>query len=201
MEIFSTLLIIIMSFFQGAQDFINLPLFYYFKDSLMLSPTTISFIQFITLIPWQIKFLCGYLSDTFPLFNYKRKSYIIMACIIEIISLFMISLKFKYPFITVIFNFFVILALVFRNVIGEAIIVQETQLEINKENLSEREKDVISKKNVSLWYFTRTIGSIIFNLISGFAIEYLEFKTSRLNSNKVHYNISTTDTIIHNNIL
>jgi folate/biopterin transporter len=64
---------------QGLLRLSSLAVFTLFKDELHMSPATVGFLTGITMFPWLIKPLYGFMSDSVPLWGYKRRSYLI-AC-------------------------------------------------------------------------------------------------------------------------
>jgi hypothetical protein len=66
-------------FVQGAVGLARLAQTYLLKDELHLGPAELSALTGIFVLPWTIKPLYGFLSDGFPLFGYKRKSYLMLA--------------------------------------------------------------------------------------------------------------------------
>ncbi|MBI3332498.1 MAG: MFS transporter [Candidatus Omnitrophica bacterium] len=64
-------------FSQGIGGLASQPLFFYLKETLGLPPSTLMYLGSVTTIPWMIKPLYGWISDTFPLWGYRRKSYMI----------------------------------------------------------------------------------------------------------------------------
>lgn len=55
---------------------------FYFKDLLHASPATLQVFTSIAYLPWTLKPLYGFCSDTVPLFGRKRKSYLALAALI-----------------------------------------------------------------------------------------------------------------------
>ena len=66
-------------FVEGALGLARLAQTYLLKDELHLGPAELSALSGLFVLPWTIKPLYGFLSDGFPLFGYKRKSYLIAA--------------------------------------------------------------------------------------------------------------------------
>ena len=64
---------------QGILGLSRLAVSYYFKDDLGLDPADLAIYTGFTSLPWLIKPVYGFLSDTFPLFGYRRRSYLV-AC-------------------------------------------------------------------------------------------------------------------------
>jgi hypothetical protein len=88
-------MIAIVYFIQGLLGISRLALSFYYKDTLHLSPVDLTLISSITAIPWIIKPFYGFISDTFPLFGYKRKSYLALSGILGSISWCLMALLAK----------------------------------------------------------------------------------------------------------
>ena len=56
----------------------NLSLNFILKDQMKLDPAKMAYFQAVTLLAWVIKPLWGFVSDSFPICGYKRKSYLIL---------------------------------------------------------------------------------------------------------------------------
>lgn len=56
----------------------NLSLNFILKDRMKLSPAQMAYFQAVTLLAWVVKPLWGYISDSFPLGGYRRKSYLLL---------------------------------------------------------------------------------------------------------------------------
>ncbi|KAJ1483451.1 hypothetical protein T484DRAFT_1800429 [Baffinella frigidus] len=61
-------------FLEGINGMSGLAISYYFKETLKLSPATITSVSSITALPWTCKPLYGFMSDAFPLFGYRSES-------------------------------------------------------------------------------------------------------------------------------
>jgi folate/biopterin transporter len=66
-------------FVEGALGIAKLAQTFYLKDELHLGPAELSALTGIFTLPWTIKPLYGFLSDGFPLFGSRRRSYLILA--------------------------------------------------------------------------------------------------------------------------
>lgn len=64
---------------QGLLRLSGLAVFTLFKDELHMDPATVGFLTGITMFPWLIKPLYGFMSDSVPIWGYKRRSYLV-AC-------------------------------------------------------------------------------------------------------------------------
>ena len=56
----------------------NLSINFILKDQLKLGPSQMAYYQAVTLLAWVVKPLWGFISDSFPLFGTKRKSYLLL---------------------------------------------------------------------------------------------------------------------------
>lgn len=89
-----------------------------FKDDFKLSPSDISIISGIIVVPWVIKPLWGYISDSYPICGYRRKTYLVFLGLLQ--SSFWILLSYLgFNLIFVVFLILIIeLCIAFCNVLG-----------------------------------------------------------------------------------
>lgn len=71
--------ILAVYFVQGAVGLARLATSFFFKDQLGLSPAEVAALTGITVLPWTIKPLYGWLSDTLPIAGYRRRSYLVLS--------------------------------------------------------------------------------------------------------------------------
>jgi folate/biopterin transporter len=69
---------------QGALGLSHLAISFFFKDELGLSPAQVSSLVGIAMVPWMVKPLYGFISDGFPLFGYRRRSYLLLSSLLGI---------------------------------------------------------------------------------------------------------------------
>jgi len=84
--------IAIVYFVQGILGISRLAVSFYYKDSLHLGPAELALVSSIQVLPWVIKPLYGFISDGFPLFGYKRRSYLILSGLLGSVSWASLSL-------------------------------------------------------------------------------------------------------------
>ncbi|GBF96737.1 folate-biopterin transporter chloroplastic [Raphidocelis subcapitata] len=70
--------IALVYFVQGILGLSRLALSFYFKDDLKVDPAQVAVLTGIAGIPWMIKPLYGFISDSVPLFGYRRRSYLVI---------------------------------------------------------------------------------------------------------------------------
>lgn len=66
-------------FVQGVLGLARLAVSFYLKDDLHLDPAETAVISGFSALPWLIKPLYGFISDSFPLFGYRRRSYLVLS--------------------------------------------------------------------------------------------------------------------------
>ena len=165
-------LILTIAFMQGALEFYQLPMFYFYKDELGINISTLSLIQGLILIPWILKPFLGFLSDTFTFCGSRKKSYLIITCIIEMLGYFILATLPNSVIFTVFLQIINQTCVVFRNVIGETILVTLARDDsINKSEAGNKQSD--AQAHVSYFFGARNCGSLVFSYLGGFALEFL----------------------------
>ncbi|BAT94082.1 hypothetical protein VIGAN_08065300 [Vigna angularis var. angularis] len=66
-------------FVQGVLGLARLAVNFYFKDDLHLDPAEAAVIAGLSSLPWLVKPLYGFISDSVPLFGYRRRSYLVLS--------------------------------------------------------------------------------------------------------------------------
>ncbi|CAI9118441.1 OLC1v1020013C1 [Oldenlandia corymbosa var. corymbosa] len=66
-------------FVQGVLGISRLAVSFYLKDDLHLDPAETAVISGFSSLPWLVKPLYGFISDSFPLFGYRRRSYLVLS--------------------------------------------------------------------------------------------------------------------------
>lgn len=65
-------------FVQGILGLSRLALSFFYKDDLHMEPAAATAIMGLSALPWMIKPLYGFISDSIPLFGYRRRSYLVI---------------------------------------------------------------------------------------------------------------------------
>ncbi|KAJ0240248.1 Folate-biopterin transporter 1 [Hirschfeldia incana] len=66
-------------FVQGVLGLARLAVSFYLKDDLHLDPAETAVIMGLSSLPWLVKPLYGFISDSVPLFGYRRRSYLVLS--------------------------------------------------------------------------------------------------------------------------
>ncbi|GAB4813609.1 hypothetical protein N2152v2_000655 [Parachlorella kessleri] len=70
--------VVVVYLVQGLLGLSRLAVFTFFKDDLQLDPAEVGLLTGLGFAPWVIKPVYGFLSDSLPLFGYRRRSYLIL---------------------------------------------------------------------------------------------------------------------------
>jgi hypothetical protein len=165
-------LILTIAFMQGALEFYQLPIFYFYKDHLKVSISGLSLIQGIVITPWILKPVMGFISDSFYFLGSRKKSYIIVSCLIEMMGYLILSTLPESLIITVgvqLMNYFCV---VFRNVIGETILVKLARDDCLNKSVG-HDKQSEAQTHVSYFFGAKNCGALIFSYLGGFSMEFL----------------------------
>lgn len=86
-EKISYYVVILLGFLQEAGNGISLvAIQFLYKDEFHLEPSDASFIDSLSTIPWIVKPLWGYITDNFYFCGYRRKSYLILFALFQILA-------------------------------------------------------------------------------------------------------------------
>jgi len=160
--------ILLIGFYAGLCVISDLAVKYYFKDKKKVETANLTRILIIFKIPYLIKPLYGLLLDFFPIFGYKKKSYLFICFIVNISSWYLfILVNDKHMIFSIICLLFVNISLSFTTVIGSAI-----QVDLSK--MYENEKSSIGEKTSQLmseYFIIKSVGTLVPSFFKGFLIE------------------------------
>ena len=159
---------LLISFYSGICVITDIGLKYYFKDKKKVGTASLSKILLLFKIPYLLKPLYGLILDFYPLFGYKKKSFLFICFFINLISwyIFLISKNDKL-FTSIICHFFINMSLSFTTVIGSAI-----QVDISK--MYKKTTDSYGKKTSELMsehFIIKSVGTLIPSYLKGYLIE------------------------------
>ena len=160
--------ILLIGFYAGICVISDLAVKYYFKDKKKVETANLTRILIIFKIPYLIKPLYGLLLDFFPIFGYKKKSYLFICFLVNISSwyLFIISND-KNMYFSIICLLFIHISLSFTTVIGSAVQVDLSKMyENDKSNIGEKTSELMSE-----YFIIKSLGTLIPSYFKGFLIE------------------------------
>jgi folate/biopterin transporter len=159
--------IITIYFVQGILALSRLAVSFFLKDELLLSPVQMSAIIGISTIPWMIKPLYGFISDSFPLFGYHRKPYILLSGIIGCAAWVCLGTVVHTSSMATMMILLSSLSVAISDVIIDSIVVERARIET--------EANVGSLQ--SLCWGTTAIGGLCTAYFSGLLLEYFSTRT------------------------
>ncbi|MDO8730691.1 MAG: MFS transporter [Candidatus Omnitrophota bacterium] len=156
-------------FNQGIGSLTGQPLFFYLKETLGLSPSTVMYLGSVTTLPWMIKPLYGWLSDTFPVWGYRRKSYMILSGLLGVCTALTIGIIPSLPLFAL-YAFLILDALsgAMKDVAVDGIMVEEGQ------------RHEITGKIQSIQWGSLTLATVITGIAGGWIAEHFDYHLSFL---------------------
>lgn len=154
--------ILTIYFVQGILTLSRLAVSFFLKDELLLGPVQMSTIMGICTIPWMIKPLYGFISDSLPLFGYHRKPYIVISGILGCAAWLCLGTFVHTSTIATIMIVFSSLSVAISDVIVDSIVVERAR--------NESEAKIGSLQ--SLCWGSSAIGALCTAYLSGLLLEY-----------------------------
>ena len=180
-------LVLYCAFVDGIDRGINLPLLYTLKTDFNLSQLAATAAIGISLSPWLAKPLLGLITDTIPIFGYRRKPYIFTAAGLNAISLVLIAWASVHHFGGFLFP----MALMTLRTFGRALIDAAAQgllLEDCREGMSEESNESQAKTSVlvSRYQAAHRLGQFINVCASGYIMATSSITTIYITMAAVH---------------
>jgi hypothetical protein len=121
----------LIAFHQGLSYISQLAVQYFFKDELHIEPHQLAEINSIIHIPWAIKPILGLLTDFVPILGYRRKIYIILCGLVNLLAWVLMTFYARTTLMATFMMFLVNFSLSYSSVLGEAVVVELAKLEKN----------------------------------------------------------------------
>ena len=163
-ELFAILLVY---FVQGILGLARLAVSFFLKDELGLTPAEVAALMGIVALPWILKPLFGFLSDSLPIFGYRRRSYLLMSSVLGCAAWFTLGSFVHSAGAATLAITLSSLALAISDVIADSIVVERIR------NESQADAGALQ----SLCWATTALGGLITAYLSGFLLERLELHT------------------------
>jgi len=152
-------------FVEGALGLTQLAQTYMLKDELGLGPAQASALGGLLILPWTLKPLYGFLSDGFPLFGSKRRSYLVLCgligCLADIALGFSGSIGGNVLYSTLGLLITSSACIAFSDVVADGMVVQQTR----------REGDSQAGALQSLCWGSAAVGGLVSAYFSGWLLE------------------------------
>lgn len=153
--------IAVVYFVQGALGLSHLAVSFFLKDQLGLSPAEVASLVGISMLPWTIKPLYGMISDSLPIFGYRRRPYLVLSSLLGIIAWACMATVVTTPLTATIMIGLGSLSIACSDAITDALVVQRARLE--------PEGDAGSLQ--AFTWGAVSIGAIVSAYLSGFLLE------------------------------
>ena len=111
-------------FNQGARVLLNLAIQDLFKRVFMLEPSRLQTLHATIQIPWSLKIFFGFISDNVAICGSRRKSYLIIGAILQIISMIgMTFFTYESVYFASVCTFLTIMSIAFSDVIVDSLMI------------------------------------------------------------------------------
>jgi len=150
-------------FLEGISGMSGLAVSYFYKNTLMVDPATLSTISSLSALPWTVKPLYGFLSDGWPIMGYRRRPYLILAGFVGFLSWFLMAVVVNDLVFGFLCLFFASMGLAVSNVIAEAMIVEK----------SRGESQEFASHLQAVVHGAQAVGSIIAAYFGGVLLNFL----------------------------
>ncbi|KAM7485533.1 hypothetical protein LguiA_001542 [Lonicera macranthoides] len=148
-------------FVQGVLGLSRLAVSFYLKDDLHLDPAETAVITGFSALPWLIKPLYGFISDSFPLFGYRRRSYLVLSGLLGALSWGLMALlvdsKYSAAFCILLGS----LSVAFSDVVVDSMVVERAR----------GESQSLSGSLQSLCWGSSAFGGIVSSYFSGSLVD------------------------------
>jgi len=158
---FTQFVIYLVGFSEGLTHLAALAIYYMLKDDLGLAPAEVSALFILPAVPWVLKPIFAFITDSYPVYGYRRKPYMIGFSALEALGFIMLG-TFPTHILTALISLTLIsLSASFCSAVAEALVVETT---------AGRTIDQ-SAENVSDFITAKAVGSLIVAYLSGSLLE------------------------------
>jgi folate/biopterin transporter len=159
--------ILTVYFVQGILGLARLAVSFFLKDDLGLNPAQMSALTGVAALPWVIKPILGFISDSLPIFGYHRRPYLILSGLLGSIVWIMLGTVVDDLWSATVSLLLISLSVAISDVIVDSLVVERTRQESLKKAGSLQ----------SLTWGTSTLGGLITAYISGWLLQHLSNQT------------------------
>lgn len=155
--------ILLVYFVQGILGLARLGLTFFLKDDLGLSPAETAALLGLAALPWTIKPLFGFLSDSVPIGGYRRRPYLVLAGILGSASWVVLGTIAQGKWITMAAMLTTSLAIAVADVIADSLVAERAR----------QESQSVAGSLQSLCWSTLALGGLLTAYLSGFLLEWI----------------------------
>ena len=174
-------------FVQGALGLARLATTFYLKDELGLGPAELGALLGITSLPWVIKPVYGFLSDSVPIFGYRRRSYLVLAGLIGTSAWLALGLLVHTAAQATVAILLTSLGVAISDVVVDSIVVARAR---------DADSQAVSGALQSLCWGSSAVGGIMSAYASGAALEVVSPQTVFLVASSFPLLVAAISTVI-----
>lgn len=164
----------LISITLGLSTISDLAIQFFYKSKLNLEPADLARMTSFIMLPWMIKPIFGLVTDLCPLFGYRRKTYIIICGLVNMMAWWYMAYYVNSVFSSNCTLFLVNVTLSFLSVLGEAVVVELSNLDKIEGSESSHEE---AKNYVSYFFLFKYVGSLSVALLKGYLISIFTLST------------------------
>ncbi|AFY38957.1 folate/biopterin transporter [[Leptolyngbya] sp. PCC 7376] len=153
--------ILTVYFVQGILNLSRLAVSFFLKDDLNLTPAKVAALTGLAAFPWVIKPLFGFLSDGFPLFGYRRRSYLVISGLMGCFAWFAMATFVDKAWLAAAMIVLSSLSVAISDVIVDSVVVERAR---------EESLDRVGSLQSLTWAFS-AVGSLVTAYLSGWLLE------------------------------
>ena len=154
--------ILCVYFIQGILGLVRLAVSFFLKDELGLSPAQMAALMGLAALPWVVKPIFGLLSDSLPIFGYRRRPYLILSGILGCLSWLAFATIVNSPIAAAVALLVTSLSVAISDVIVDSLVVERAR----QESLSN------AGSLQSLTWGISAFGGLLTAYLSGSLLEY-----------------------------
>ncbi|BBA79620.1 putative biopterin transport-related protein BT1 [cyanobacterium endosymbiont of Rhopalodia gibberula] len=159
--------ILTVYFVQGILGLARLATSFFLKEDLGLNPAQMSALTGIAALPWVIKPVFGFISDSLPIFGYRRRPYLILSGLLGSVVWIILGTIVDDPWSATVSLLLISLSVAISDVIVDSLVVERAR----KESLGK------AGSLQSLTWGTSTLGGLITAYLSGWLLKHLSNQT------------------------
>lgn len=148
-------------FVQGILGLSKLALSFFFKDELGLTPAQVAVLTGLSGLPWVVKPLYGFISDSIPLLGYRRRSYLVLCGLLGTLSWLALATVVDGPTAAVVAMIIASLGTAFSDVVVDSIVVERAR----------GEDETLAGSLQSLCWASAAVGGIASSYFSGSLVQ------------------------------
>jgi folate/biopterin transporter len=119
--------ILTVYFVQGILGLARLAVSFFLKDDLGLSPAQVAALTGIAALPWVVKPIFGFVADGWPLFGYRRRSYMMLSGVLGMLAWLSLATWVSSPWQATLMILLSSTSVAISDVIADSVVVERTR--------------------------------------------------------------------------